>query len=160
MTVFPEPPSEAPRIRKIRTSLQRQMARPGGITIEEAVERAEQGLESQRDRIMELLQAQVDLLSSLCRRRPARADAKVYALGSALVDMAGFLDIPPFYTAAYSLCETAHQMTAAKAWSWPEVEVHAHALTLILANDCQTSEAIEELLAGLRAVVQHTHQPG
>lgn len=156
MTVSPEPP----RIRKIRTSLQRQMARPGGITIEEAVERAEQGLESQRERIMELLQAQVDLLNSLCRRRPPKADGKIYALASALVDMAGFLDIPPFYTAAYSLCEAAHQMTAANAWSWPEVEVHAHALTLILANDCQGGEAIDELLAGLHAVVQHTHQPG
>jgi hypothetical protein len=150
MTAAPEPP----RIRKVRTSLQRQMARPGGITIDEAVERAEQGLESHRNRIMEILQAQVDLLNSLCRRRPPKADSKIYALASALVDLAGFLEIPPFYTAAYSLCEATHQMTAAKTWSWPAVEVHAHALTLILANDCNGGEAIDHLLAGLHAVVQ------
>ena len=156
MTASPEPP----RIRKIRTSLQRQMARPGGLTIEEAVERAEQGLESHRGRIMEVLQAQVELLNSLCRRRPSQADGEVYALASALVDLAGFLEIPPFYTAAYSLCEATHQMTAAKTWSWPEVEVHAHALTLILANDCRGGEAIDQLLAGLHALVQRTHQSG
>lgn len=156
MTASPAPP----RIRKVRTSLQRQMARPGGLTMTEAVERAEQGLDSHRDRIMQVLQAQVDLLNSLCRRRPPKADGKVYALASALVDLAGFLEIPPFYTAAYSLCEATHHMTASKNWSWPEVEVHAHALTLILANDCKGGEAIDELLAGLHAVVQRTYQSG
>jgi hypothetical protein len=145
-----------PLVRSVRTSLQRQMARPGGLALEEAVARAEQGLEAQRDLALLALQAKVDALNDVCvRRDPDRAE-EVYVIASALVDMAGFLEIPPFYSAAYSLCDAAHRMVAAQAWSWPQVEVHAHALSLILAGDCRGGEDIDLVLAGLRAMVEHT----
>ena len=149
-----------PHIRNVKTSLQRQMARPGGLSMAEAVARAEQGLEDQRGRTMPILQDKVDALNRLCARRAPDADGEVYALASALVDMAGFLEIPPFYAAAYSLCDAAHRMVAAGAWSWPEVEVHARALTLILANDCRGDEATDQMLAGLRAVAERAARPG
>ncbi|WP_395946066.1 hypothetical protein [Brevundimonas sp.] len=150
----------APHIRNIATSLQRQMARPGGVTLAEAVARAEQGLEAQRERTMLILQANVDALAALCAARADGADGDVYALASALVDMAGFLEIPPFYAAAYSLCEAAHRMAAAEQWSWPSVEVHVRALSLILADDGRPGAATDQLLAGLRAVVAHIPRAG
>lgn len=145
-----------PLVRRVRTSLQRQMARPGGLALEEAVARAEQGLDAQRDLALLALQDQVDVLNGLCVRRDPDMENEVYVIASALVDMAGFLEIPPFYSAAYSLCDAAHRMTAAQVWSWPQVEVHARALSLILADDCQGGEAIDQVLAGLRAMVEHT----
>lgn len=147
-------------IRDVTTSLQRQMARPGGVDVEEALARAEQGLADQREHAMAALNDKVEALKRLCETRPASADGDVYALGSALVDMAGFLDIPPFFEAAYSLCEVAHRMAAAEAWSWPSVEVHVRALSLILAEDGRSGLAADQLLAGLRAVVEHTPQAG
>ena len=148
----------SPHIRNVATSLQRQMARPGGIAVAEAVSRAEQGLEAQRDRTLLILQDKVDALNDLCARRAPETTDEVYAIASALVDMAGFLEIPPFYSAAYSLCDAAHRMVAAKAWAWPQVEVHARALTLILANDCRGGDEIDQMLAGLRAVAEHKIQ--
>jgi len=52
------------------------------------------------------------------------------------------------------------RMAAADAWSWPEVQVHARALSLILANDCQGGEAVDQMLAGLRAVAEQAVHPG
>jgi hypothetical protein len=149
-----------PRLRNVQTSLQRQMARPGGVPIADAVARAEEGLGEQRGRTLLVLQDKVDALNRLCADRPAGADGEVYALASALVDMSGFMEIPPFYAAAYSLCDAAHRMAAADAWSWPEVQVHARALSLILANDCQGGEAVDQMLAGLRAVAEQAVHPG
>lgn len=153
-------PVTAPHVRKVQTSLQRQMARAGGVPIADAVARAEQGLEEERGRTLVVLQDKVDALNRLCADRPADADGEVYALASALVDMSGFMEIPPFYAAAYSLCDAAQRMVAADAWSWPEVQVHARALSLILANDCQGGEAVDQMLAGLRAVAEQAVRPG
>ena len=47
-----------------------------------------------------------------------------------------------------------------ETWSWPEVQVHARALSLILANDCQGGEAVDQMLAGLRAVAEQAVHPG
>ena len=148
-------PANPPQIRRVQTSLQRQMARPGGRLVSEALSRAQKGLDAQRAQTLRILQANVQALAGLCATRPAQAGGEVYALSSAMVDMAGFLDIPPFYDAAYSLCEVADRMSAAGIWSWPSVEVHVRALTLILAEEGRPSDATDQLLAGLRAVVAH-----
>ena len=39
-------------------------------------------------------------------------------------------------------------------------QVHARALSLILANDCQGGEAVDQMLAGLRAVAEQAVHPG
>lgn len=106
-----------PIVRKVHTSLQRQMARPGGRLIAEAESRANQALEGQRDQVFSLLKSNIDIVEGLCASRPADAQAQVYACASAMVDMAGFLDVPTFFEAAFSLCEIADRMRAAGVWS-------------------------------------------
>ncbi|WP_312491350.1 hypothetical protein [Brevundimonas sp.] len=105
-----------PIVRKVHTSLQRQMARPGGRLIAEAESRANQALEGQRDQVFSLLKSNIDIVEGLCASRPADAQAQVYACASAMVDMAGFLDVPTFFEAAFSLCSRSTFASCASPW--------------------------------------------
>ena len=149
-----------PTIRKVHTSLQRQMARPGGQLIVEAESRARQALEGQRDHVLSLLAANINAVDALCLSRPPEASHQVYALASAMVDMAGYLDVPTFFEAAFSLCEIADWMRVAGVWSWPSVEVHAHVLRLTLADGGQPTAESARLLEGLRALSAHVPPTG
>ena len=144
-----------PTIRKVHTSLQRQMARPGGRLIVEAESRANQALEGQRDHVFDLLATNIDAIDALCVSRPDDAPTQIYAFASAMVDMAGYLDVPTFFEAAFSLCEIADRMRAADAWSWPSVEVHVRVLRLTLADSGKATPGSERLLEGLRALTAH-----
>ena len=93
--------------------------------------RANQALDEQRDHVFTLLTANVDAIEALCATRPSDAPAQVYAFASAMVDMAGYLDVPTFFEAAFSLCEIADRMKGAGVWSWPSVEVHVRALARV-----------------------------
>ena len=151
-------PVAAPKpstVRRVHTSLQRQMARPGGRLIIEAESRANQALDEQRDHVFTLLTANVDAIEALCATRPHDAPDQIYAFASAMVDMAGYLDVPTFFEAAFSLCEIADRMRAADAWSWPSVEVHVRVLRLTLADEGKATPGSERLLEGLRALTAH-----
>ena len=149
-----------PIVRKVHTSLQRQMARPGGRLIAEAESRANQALEGQRDQVFSLLKSNIDTVEGLCPSRPADAQAQVNACASAMVDMAGYLDVPTFFEAAFSLCEIADRMRAAGVWSWPSVEVHVRVLRLTLADAGQATPESARLLEGLRALTAHVPPVG
>lgn len=144
-----------PTIRKVHTSLQRQMARPGGRLVIEAESRANQVLEGQRDHVFDLLAANIDAIDALCASRPADAPTQIYAFASAMVDMSGYLDVPAFFEAAFSLCEIADRMRAAGVWSWPSVGIHVRVLRLTLADQGQATPDSERLLEGLRALTAH-----
>jgi len=128
------------------------MARPGGRLIIEAESRANQALDEQRDHVFTLLTANVDAIEALCATRPHDAPDQIYAFASAMV---GYLDVPTFFEAAFSLCEIADRMKGAGVWSWPSVEVHVRALRLTLAAQGQTSADSDRLLEGLRALTAH-----
>ena len=100
-------PVAAPKpstVRRVHTSLQRQMARPGGRLIIEAESRANQALDEQRDHVFTLLTANVDAIEALCATRPQDAPDQIYAFASAMVDMAGGGDD---HAPAASLCSWA-----------------------------------------------------
>lgn len=144
--------SEA-RTVKVKSQLARQLAIPGGRTVAEAKRLAEVGLESHRADTMADLGRLVGQLEELCAAGAAEGRPRVYALASALVDMAGFFDTGPFYTAGYSLCDLSERMQVAGTWSWPAVEVHVKALRLILAGGCKAGPESDTLLQGLKQVL-------
>ncbi|MBU2269826.1 MAG: chemotaxis protein CheE [Alphaproteobacteria bacterium] len=135
------------------STLASKMSRPGGRTLEEAVKAAEAGLDSHREEGMRSLAVILGQLEAVCAAREEGAEARVYELASAFADMAGFFDTGPLYAAAFSLCETSDRMIAGVCWRWPAVEVHVHALRLILAAGCQPTEESRLLLGGLASVV-------
>jgi hypothetical protein len=137
------------KIFKYKTNLQRKMSAPGGRTVEQALAAAEGAVESHRGAAMEALDRTLGELETACA---GRAEARIYDLAAALLDMAGFFDTGPFHQAVLSLCEVSDGMSAAAAWDWPSIEVHVRALRLILREDCRESANSIVLLEGLAAI--------
>lgn len=140
------------RTTKIKSPLAKQLARPGGRTIADAQRLAETGLQSHKAGVMEDLGRLIGQLEALCIAASPEGRDRVYVLASALVDMAGFFDTGPLYSAGYSLCDLSERMQTLGVWSWPAVEVHVKALRLILAGGCKVGAESDVLLQGLKSV--------
>lgn len=141
------------RTLKIQSPLARQLARPGGRTIADAQRLAETGLQSHKADIMGDLGRLIGQLETLCVEATPEGRDRVYVLASALVDLAGFFDTGPLYTAGYSLCDLSERMQSMGVWNWPAVEVHVKALRLILTGGCKTGAESDVLLQGLKSVL-------
>lgn len=141
------------RTTKVKSSLAKQLAAPGGRTLAEAQRLADEGLQSHKAVIMDDLGRLIGQLETLCVTRSAAGQDRVYVLASALIDMAGFFDTGPLYDAGYSLCDLSDRMRAGGTWSWPAVEVHVKALRLILASGCKPGKEADILLQGLGSVL-------
>ena len=145
--------SEA-RTFKVKSTLARQLQDPGGRHVRDLERQAVTQLETHRDDAMANVAGTLDALEALCAEAPVGAGPQVYALGSSIVDLAGYFDTGPLFDAAYSLCEISDRMIQAEVWHWPSVQVHAQALSLILAGGCRTGRTSDALLAGLRSITQ------
>ncbi|MGH7028167.1 chemotaxis protein CheE [Brevundimonas sp.] len=146
------------RTLKVKTTLARQMAQPGGRTVAEVERRANERLERHRDDVMTTVAGTVTELELVCMAAAPGSEPDVYRLASSLLDTAGFFDTGPLYDAGYSLCEIADRMQASGAWSWPSVQVHVRAMRLILTGGCKADAATEALLTGLRSVAALSRQ--
>lgn len=146
------------RTLKIKTTLARKMAQPGGRTIADVERRANERLERHRDDVMVSIADIVAELEGVAAAAAPGSEAQVYKLASSLLDSAGFFDTGPLYDAGYSLCDIADRMQTSGAWSWPSVGVHVQALRLILTGDCKTTPTSDALLAGLRSVAAKARQ--
>jgi len=142
------------RSNKIKSSLARKMAAPGGRTVAEAVARAEKGLEGHRDEALRRAADHLDQLEAISRDRGEGSEARTYELASAVLDTAGFFETGPLFTAAFSLCELSDRMLGRNEWDWPSVEVHLRAMRLILATDCRPGATADTILQGLAAVTR------
>lgn len=144
------------RTLKIKTTLARQMAQPGGRTVADVERRANERLERHREDVMVTVGATITELEQVVAAAAPGSEPQVYKLASHLLATAGFFDTGPLYDAGYSLCDVADRMQANDAWSWPSVGVHVQAMRLILTAGCQADPTSEALLAGLRSVAAKT----
>ena len=144
------------RTLKIKTSLARQMAQPGGRTLADVERRANERLERHRDDVMTTVAGTITELELVVAAATAGSEPQVYKLASSLLDTAGFFDTGPLYDAGYSLCDVADRMQTNGVWSWPNVAVHVQAMRLILTGGCQADATSDALLAGLRSVAAKT----
>lgn len=138
---------------KSKSNLAQKLAKPGGRTIADAVRLADCGVEAHRANGMLAVAATLSKLEDLCRICEAGSEQAVYDQSSALLDMAGFFETGPLYSAAYSLCEMADLMLGNGNWDWPSVEVHVRVLRLILVEGFTEGEVSTKLLDGLKALV-------
>lgn len=148
------------RLTKVRTSLARKMAQPGGRTVAEAERRANEGLALHRDDVMVTIQSGIAQLEKLVAEASPERQGQVYPLAAGLLDTGGFFDTGPLFDAGYSLCEVAELMGASGHWHWPSVEVHVRALRLILTNGCRADATSDALLIGLRSIVAKARGDG
>ena len=143
------------RTLKIKTTLARQMAQPGGRTVADIERRANERLDRHRDDVMITVAGTITELERVAAAAPG-SELQVYQLASSRLDTAGFFDTGPLYDAGYSLCDVADRMQTNNAWSWPSVGVHVQAMRLILTAGCKTDATSDALLAGLRSVAAKT----
>ncbi|PQZ81074.1 MULTISPECIES: chemotaxis protein CheE [unclassified Brevundimonas] len=146
------------RTLKIKTTLARQMAQPGGRTIADVERRANERLERHRDDVMTTIAGTITELELVVAAAAPDSEPQVYRLASSLLDTAGFFDTGPLYDAGYSLCDVADRMQANGAWNWPTVAVHVQAMRLILTGGCKADATTEALLLGLRSVAAKARQ--
>ena len=139
---------------KVKSPLAKQMQEPGGRQVRDLERQAVAELETHREDAMATVVETVKALEALCVEAAPGMGQRVYALGSSIVDVAGYFDTGPLFDAAYSLCEISDRMIQAETWHWPSIQVHAQALRLILANDCRAGRTSDTLLAGLRSITQ------
>lgn len=144
------------RTLKIKTSLARQMAQPGGRTIADVERRANERLERHREDVMTTVAGTITELELVVATAAPNSEAQVYRLASSLLDTAGFFDTGPLYEAGYSLCDVADRMQTSGVWSWPAVGVHVQAMRLILTGGCTVDATSDALLAGLRSIAAKT----
>lgn len=144
------------RTLKIKTTLARQMAQPGGRTVADVERRANERLERHRDDVMTTVGGTITELELVVAAAALDSEPQVYKLASTLLATAGFFDTGPLYDAGYSLCDVADRMQTSDAWSWPTIAVHVQAMRLILASGCQADATSEALLLGLRSVAAKT----
>ncbi|MFC7377715.1 chemotaxis protein CheE [Brevundimonas sp. GCM10030266] len=141
------------RTTRIVSPLAKQLARPGGRTIADAQRLADAGLQRHRAGVMDDIEGLIGRLEALCAAATPEAQGRIYGLASDLVDLAGFFDTGPLYTAGYSLCDLSERMQTTGVWNWPAVEVHVKALRLIHAGGCREGAESDVLLQGLRSVL-------
>lgn len=140
------------KITRSKSSLSRKMAVPGGRTVQEAIALAEKGLEGHREAGLASIASLLVQLEEATALRAPDSHTAIYSLAAELLDMAGFFETGPLYTATFSLCDIADRMQADDAWDWPSVAVHVGAMRLIMSDGCQANATSEAVLDGLDAV--------
>lgn len=139
---------------RIKSSLSKKMAVPGGRTVAEALSKAQAGVTSHRQAGLATMADQLAWLEATVAARTPDSGAAVYRVAAELLDMAGFFETGPFYQATFSLCEIADRMQTAGTWDWPSIAVHVRAMQLILSDGCRTNAMSETILQGLASVTQ------
>lgn len=140
---------------KTKSSLACKMSVPGGRTVAEALAAANLGLAGHRAEGMAQIGLTLGRLEAACDARDEAAQAGVYDLAAALLDLAGFFDTGPLFCVAFSLCDLCDRMTMNGAWAWPSIAVHVRAMRVVLADDCKESAASTLLLQGLAALSRY-----
>jgi hypothetical protein len=141
------------RTTKVVSPLAKQLARPGGRTLADAQRLADAGLQRHKAGVMDDIEGLIGQLEALCAAATPEGRARVYGLASDLVDLAGFFDTGPLYTAGYSLCDLSERMQTTGVWNWPAIEVHVKALRLIHTGGCKVGAESDLLLQGLKSVL-------
>lgn len=143
------------RTLRVKSSLSRKMAKPGGRTTGEAVALADAALESHRHEGMQTLADHLTELERVSLARQPHDGPRVYELASAFLDLAGFFETGPLYSAAYSLCDLSDRFITQSRWDWPSVDVHLRAMRLMLASGCVENTSSILILEGLATVSRH-----
>ena len=132
-------------------------ARPGGVRIGAALDKAEQNLEAIRDDCVASLDG---LLAELVALNGGGAPAppddvrrEIYRIANEIHGMAGVFGLPELGQAAYSLCELVDRLATLGRWHQPSVDVHLAALQLLRKPG--SPEETAKLLERLRALTGH-----
>ncbi len=142
---------------KVETRLSKEAFRPGGLTVEEALRRADVSLEVLREPCEAVID---DALRQIEARfgpgASGRADepfGDLYQFGSRIVDASIFAKTTDIDQAARALCQLTALCEARDAWDWVAVDVHIEALRMLRAGGASISQKERQaILTGLKQV--------
>lgn len=125
---------------------------PGGISVDQAMTRADAGVENHRGRAIMALKDALRRLEHLRRAADPGSHSEIYERAVFVLDIAG-LYAPALCYAANSLCDLVHRMNTAGRWDWPSVEVHVTSMRALLDVKDEKAPSVLAVLNGLSAVV-------
>lgn len=150
--------SDAWKQYKPKLALYDVLDKPGGVSVDTALKRAEGAMENYRGQANAALTQRVQLLEAIAKSRSEEGAAQVYEVATFILDIAGIFQ-PPLCRAAHSLCELVHRMKAANRWDWAAIDVHVGAMRLLMGKKDDKEPAVLSVLNGLGAVVSKYPDP-
>ncbi|HYD88814.1 MAG TPA: hypothetical protein VEA80_15170 [Vitreimonas sp.] len=106
--------------------LQQMLARPGGLSIEQALANAQQGVETLRSQCTAAVDATIAKICALTTEGAEKNAKTIYALADEVFALAGTFDMTDVSKAAYSLCALLASEEGAKKGA--AIRVHVEAL--------------------------------
>jgi hypothetical protein len=132
--------------------------KPGGVSVDVAMRRADQAVENHRGQAETALTEAIQKLDALTRAGGTGKPDEVYELATFVLDIAGIYH-PSLCRAANSLCDLSQRMQAADRWDWPSVSVHVSSMRLLTDRKDENDPAVQAVLRGLGSVVAKFPDP-
>jgi hypothetical protein len=111
------------------------MRQPGGVRVEEAMERAVKNLEMAKPICLEDMDRQLAELEQICGEAGRHPDDeikhRIYDVSNDVVAVAGTFGLSELGQAAFCLCEPVDRLRAIGLWNQAAVEVHLSACRLL-----------------------------
>jgi hypothetical protein len=129
----------------------------GGVTLSEAIERAEQGLEAMREDCMAVLDAKIAQIEACTAAAAFSSKAgeirKVYALANEILNEAGTFGLTELSIAGRSLCDLTVARRGDEALDVRAIRVHVEALKSLRRPEAHGDPKVRAaVLEGLRKV--------
>ena len=144
---------------KVENRLAKLVQAPGGVTLAEALKRADQNIETVRDdylAVLDELIGRIERLSAGSTPQPKVVD-ELYTCSNEVLAMAGVFGLGELGEAAYSFCELLDRLRRTGAWSPQSVVVHINTMKLLRHPERASSlGGCRAVLDGLREVTNRT----
>ena len=142
---------------RVRTKLATEVMKGGGITVSDALKRADEGLEPLRDvclRIVDQNLAEIDKRFGMTAKARAGEDFEdLYELSSRVIDSALGLPDSGIDSAARALCDLADLSLEKDVRDWEAIDVHIETLKLLRQRGQSFTQAQRDsVLDGLKKV--------
>ena len=130
---------------------------PGGISVAEALQAAQDNLKSVEGECLDAMDeklAQIAALVARCKDDPSEKDLQsLYGFGNDVLEVAGVFDMTPLSEAAFSLCDLIDRFKTHGRFSYPALMVHLQALQALRVMAGTPDPSATAMLDGLRKVV-------
>jgi hypothetical protein len=148
-----------PKTIKFETRLSKEASQPGGLTVEDALKRADASLETLRGPCEAAIDAALVQIESrfgvaVAARETERFE-DLHRLAANIIDASIFARESGLDKAARTLCQLTGLCQARKAWDWIAVDLHINALRLLRAAGPSLGQSEREaVVEGLRQVTR------
>src|SRR5208282_468897 len=145
-----------PKTMKVATRLVAESRRPGGVTVSEALKRADAALEVLRGPCLASIDESLEEMEARfgpAAERSAASFKELYRLASGIVDASIFLSHTDLDKAARALCQLTALCEANATWDWVAVDLHITTLRLLRVTGVSLSAAQRQaVIKGLNQV--------